>query len=77
VRSYTSAKASERGISDDSERIIGITKDDLRALAYPRSEALASAATCDSMCSGGSSCGHSCGRCGDCSCACSCSGDGD
>ncbi|NMB66436.1 hypothetical protein GYA25_00005 [Candidatus Woesearchaeota archaeon] len=29
--------------------------------------------TCDYMCGGGSSCGASCGRCGNCSCACSCS----
>lgn len=61
----------ERESRNGSGNIIPVTKDDLKAIAYPLN--LNGSVTCDYMCGGGSSCGHSCGRCGDCSCACSCS----
>lgn len=65
------AETFERESRNDFENIISVTKDDIKAIAYPSN--LEGSVTCDYLCSGGSSCGHSCGRCGDCSCACSCS----
>lgn len=64
----------EKVVGDfDTEGLVVLVSDaDLISLTLPTKNTFSiPVGTCDYMCSGGSSCGHSCGRCGDCSCACS------